>query len=115
MRGAEGRQDLPKGAPYESADVPDNAYPDGQIADEAIKRLENAAKTPEQPFFLAVGFVKPHLPFCAPKKYWDLYDPASFKLAERRDAAGWRAGVCADDLGRAAELCGHAGEGAGAG
>ena len=77
-------KNLPKGAPYESADVPDNAYPDGQVADEAIKRLESAAKTPEQPFFLAVGFVKPHLPFCAPKKYWDLYDPASFKLAERR-------------------------------
>jgi iduronate 2-sulfatase len=74
---------LPKGAPYESADVPDNKYPDGQVADEAIKRLENAAKAPEQPFFFAVGFVKPHLPFCAPKKYWDLYDPASFKLAER--------------------------------
>jgi iduronate 2-sulfatase len=80
--GAEANK-LPKGAPYESADVPDNKYPDGQVADEAIKRLENAAKTPAQPFFLAVGFVKPHLPFCAPKKYWDLYDPASLKLAER--------------------------------
>jgi iduronate 2-sulfatase len=77
-------KDLPRGAPYESADVPDNTYPDGQVADEAIKRLEQAAKTPEQPFFLAVGFVKPHLPFCAPKKYWDLYDPANFKLEERR-------------------------------
>ena len=77
-------KDLPKGAPYESADVPDNTYPDGKIADEAIKRLANAAKDPKQPFFLAVGFMKPHLPFCAPKKYWDVYDPASFKLAERR-------------------------------
>lgn len=77
-------QSLPKGRPYESADVADNVYPDGQMADEAIKRIEKAAKTPEQPFFLAVGFVKPHLPFCAPKKYWDLYDPTSFKLAERR-------------------------------
>lgn len=73
----------PKGAAYESADVADNAYADGQVADEAIKRLQNAAKTPAQPFFLAVGFVRPHLPFCAPKKYWDLYDPTSFKLAER--------------------------------
>src|SRR5215207_7796380 len=50
---------LPKGAPYESADVPDNAYPDGAVADEAIQRLDAAAKKPEQPFFLAVGFVKP--------------------------------------------------------
>jgi iduronate 2-sulfatase len=76
-------KDLAKGVAYESADVPDNLYPDGQTADEAIKRLDNAAKDPKQPFFLAVGFVKPHLPFCAPKKYWDLYDPATFKLAER--------------------------------
>jgi iduronate 2-sulfatase len=59
---------LPKGAAYESADVPDNTYPDGQVADEAIRRLQRAAREPEQPFFLAVGFVKPHLPFCAPKK-----------------------------------------------
>ncbi len=75
---------LPRGAPYESADVPDNKYPDGQIADEAIRRLQGAAEKPEAPFFLAVGFLKPHLPFCAPKKYWDLYDPSRLKLAERR-------------------------------
>jgi iduronate 2-sulfatase len=79
-------KDLSKGVAYESADVPDNVYPDGQTADEAIERLAGAAKDPNQPFFLAVGFVKPHLPFCAPKKYWDLYDPSTFKLAERRTA-----------------------------
>lgn len=75
---------LPKGAAYESADVPDNAYPDGQLADKAIRRLKHAAKEPDKPFFMALGFVKPHLPFCAPKKYWGLYDPAEFKLAEHR-------------------------------
>lgn len=74
-----------RGPAYESADVPDNAYPDGQIAEEAIRRLERAAGSPGAPFFLAVGFVKPHLPFCAPKKYWDLYDRESLSLAERRD------------------------------
>jgi iduronate 2-sulfatase len=74
---------LPRGAAYESADVPDNAYADGRMAREAVRRLEAAAKTPDEPFFLAVGFVKPHLPFCAPKKYWDLYDPADFNLPER--------------------------------
>lgn len=52
-------------APYEAADVPDNGYPDGQIADKAINRLSSAAKSPNQPFFSAVGFLKPHLPFCA--------------------------------------------------
>lgn len=75
---------LPRGAAYEAADVPDTAYPDGQLAEEAIRRLERAVKSPDQPFFIAVGFVKPHLPFCAPKKYWDLYDRASFAVAERQ-------------------------------
>lgn len=73
----------PRGAPYESADVPENTYPDGQIAAEAIHRLQ-AAHDRSEPFFLAVGFLKPHLPFCAPKKYWDLYQRDSFHLPELR-------------------------------
>ena len=77
---------LPRGAPTESADVPDNRYGDGIIADEAAKRLAAAKSKPDEPFFLAVGFLKPHLPFVAPKKYWDLYDPAAFKLAELQKA-----------------------------
>jgi iduronate 2-sulfatase len=82
---ADGRaRKLPKGAAYEVADVPDNTYADGKVADEAVRRLKSAAKHPDEPFFLAVGFVKPHLPFCAPKKYWDLYDPADIKLPQRR-------------------------------
>lgn len=74
---------LPRGAAYEAADVADNAYPDGKIADEAILRLRAARDRAAagEPFFLAVGFLKPHLPFCAPKRYWDLYDRASFPLA----------------------------------
>ncbi len=77
---------LPRGAAYESADVPDTTYPDGALADHAIERLRAAKAKPDEPFFLAVGFVKPHLPFVAPKKYWDLYDRASFKLPEVRTA-----------------------------
>lgn len=77
---------LPRGAAYEAADVVDNVYPDGQLADEAIRRLEKAAGRPDQPFFMVVGFFKPHLPFCAPKKYWDLYDRAAFDLPEVRTA-----------------------------
>lgn len=76
---------LPRGAPYESADVPDNTYGDGLIAEEAVKRLR-AAKDSSQPFFLAVGFLKPHLPFVAPKKYWDMYDPATLPLEKVRSA-----------------------------
>jgi len=55
----------------ECADVPDNYYQDGKITDTAIESLR---ENKDKPFFLAVGFYKPHLPFCAPKKYWDLYD-----------------------------------------
>jgi len=73
---------LPKGAPTECADVPDNAYADGKIADEAIRRLREAKRRPDQPWFIAVGFLKPHLPFCAPKKYWDWHHPADFPLPE---------------------------------
>lgn len=77
---------LPRGAAYESAEVEDEAYPDGKMAAEAIRRLRAAKEKPGEPFFLAVGFLKPHLPFCAPKKYWDLYDRAAFKVPELRSA-----------------------------
>lgn len=53
--------------------VPDEAYYDGRVAAEAVRTL---AAVKDKPFFLAVGFWKPHAPFNAPKKYWDLYDPA---------------------------------------
>lgn len=70
----------PRGAATESADVGDDAYGDGNTAEEAIRRLQAAAQHPEQPFFIAVGFIRPHLPFVAPKKYWDMYDPATLPM-----------------------------------
>ena len=75
---------LSRGAAWENADVDDSAYADGRIADEGIKRLREYKQT-GRPFFLALGFTKPHLPFCAPKKYWDLYDRSQLTLAEYRD------------------------------
>ncbi len=69
------------GPAFECADVPDEAYPGGLIAREAVRRIE-AAKTDNRPFFLAVGFWRPHLPFNAPKKYWDLYPEDQIELAE---------------------------------
>ncbi len=63
----------------EASDVPDTAYRDGQIANLAAAMLRDHADS-EQPFFLAVGFWRPHLPFVAPKKYWDLYDPQKIAL-----------------------------------
>ena len=66
-----GRNDT-RMSPFEFADVQDEGYADGLNALEAIRQL-NALK--DTTFFLAVGFYKPHLPFNAPRKYWDLYDP----------------------------------------
>ena len=63
----------PNGVPYEAADVEYNEYGDGKTADKTIADLKKFAKTGEK-FFMACGFVKPHLPFNSPKKYWDLYD-----------------------------------------
>jgi len=68
-----------RGPATESADVPDNAYPDGACADMAIETLR---RIKDKPFFLAAGFLKPHLPFNAPKKYWDLYDRDEIRLAD---------------------------------
>ncbi|MDP4777958.1 MAG: sulfatase [Opitutales bacterium] len=71
----------PRGTAFEAPDVSDEAYADGRVAAETIKRL-TAAKDRDQPFFIATGFARPHLPFCVPKKYWDLYDPTKLPLAE---------------------------------
>ena len=68
-----------RGPPFESAEAPELDYPDGQIAAKAIDDLRRL-KNKKEPFFLAVGFLKPHLPFVAPKKYWDLYDHNSIRL-----------------------------------
>lgn len=71
----EGKKGKPaKGPAYEMSSKSDDELPDGATAAEAVKRLHDL-KAKGQPFFLAVGFIKPHLPFVAPKKYWDLYDP----------------------------------------
>lgn len=67
--------------PYEAGDVDDEGYPDGLNAMEAIKQLR-MLKESDVPFFMALGFYKPHLPFNAPKKYWDLYDRDEIPLAE---------------------------------
>lgn len=65
--------------PYECADVNDTTYFDGKTINRAIIDLQKL-KLRQQPFFLAVGLRKPHLPFNSPKKYWDLYDRSQFKL-----------------------------------
>jgi iduronate 2-sulfatase len=93
---------LPRGAAIESPDVEDDAYADGRVANETIKRLQAAKARREKDgtlFFIAVGFARPHLPFSAPKKYWDLHDPAKLPMPAHEElpknapkAAGKRGG-----------------------
>lgn len=70
--------------PYcEAANVADSCYEDNKIAQKAVKELRKL-KQMNRPFFLAVGFRKPHLPFNAPAKYWDLYQREDIKIADNR-------------------------------
>lgn len=64
-------------AVFEAAEGPNEIYPDGPIANEGLKQLKELAES-EKPFFLAVGLIRPHLPFGAPKRFFDLYDGVEF-------------------------------------
>ena len=66
---------------FEYPDVDDYAYNDGKITKRAINKLK-ALKSKNKPFFMAIGYVSPHLPFIQPKKYWDMYDHDAIKLAD---------------------------------
>ena len=68
--------------PFEKTDVPDDAYVDGALTAQANKFLDQYKLESNKPFFLAVGFKRPHLPFTAPKRYWEMYDQSKFKIAE---------------------------------
>lgn len=81
IKGTPKNQELPRGAAWEMPDVLDDAYADGRVARHAIDRLRMLSND-EKPFFMAVGFARPHLPFCAPKKYWDMYDPEKIPMPE---------------------------------
>ncbi|KAA3613794.1 MAG: DUF4976 domain-containing protein [Calditrichaeota bacterium] len=62
------------GPAWEDSEAPDSAFYDGAQTDLAIETLKRL-KTSNEPFFMALGYYRPHLPFTVPKKYWDLYDP----------------------------------------
>jgi arylsulfatase A-like enzyme len=86
--------------PYGDPDVPDEDLIDGQIARHAVAALKDLAP---KPFFLAVGFHRPHLPFIAPKKYWDYYSNDKVPLATNTAApvdAPWFASNDASELRR---------------
>lgn len=67
-----------RGPAFEAADVPDDSYPDGA---NVVRALQELNRLKDKPFFLAMGLYKPHLPFNAPKRYWDMYEPEDIKLA----------------------------------
>ncbi len=81
---AEGVKPL-KGPAFENADVEDQAYKDGRVAKNAVETLH---KIKDDNFLMFVGLSKPHLPFNAPKKYWDLYDKNAFKIPSRKKPEG---------------------------
>ena len=70
--------------PYEKGNVDGDGYVDGLTANLAVKKLGELANRNE-PFFLGIGFFKPHLPFNSPAKYWDLYDENTIELAPSPD------------------------------
>jgi arylsulfatase A-like enzyme len=73
--------DFVRGLATEAPDIADEVPYDGQLARRAVERLRNL-KELDRPFFLAVGFLKPHLPFIAPKRYWNLYDRSEIELEQ---------------------------------
>ena len=75
-----------KQAAFEMPDVSDADYPDGKLAALAIAKL-NTLQNSGRPFFLAVGFFKPHLPFNAPKQYWDLHRDQDFRYSYKNSGS----------------------------
>lgn len=71
------------GRVYEAPEVPDSVYPDYKIAQKTIADLRRFKESGES-FFIACGFFRPHMPFYAPKKYWDLYDRDAIEIAPNR-------------------------------
>ncbi|MDH4474931.1 MAG: sulfatase [Verrucomicrobiaceae bacterium] len=72
--------DWPRGEAIEAPNIPDHSLRDGETALKAADFLQSRSTKTDEPFFLAVGFYQPHLPFVAPKKYFDLYDPDKLPL-----------------------------------
>ena len=76
---------------FQAVDGPDSIYPDGLITDEALNQLDQLTKYKDgKPFFLAVGIIRPHLPFGAPKKYLDLYDGVELPPIPHPTKPAWK-------------------------
>lgn len=87
-----------RGPAYEKADVADDAYPEGRVTREGLRALERLADS-NKPFFLALGYIKPHLPFNAPSRYWNLYDQDAIELTDQPRPAEAKARVAGYNSG----------------
>ena len=81
--GEQAKYGLGRGPATEGADVPDNAYIDGYNTDLAIATFKDMLSKSDKPIFFGFGMNKPHLPWIAPKKYWDMYQPDEIKLTSQ--------------------------------
>lgn len=81
LYGESASRGLIHGPAFEAAPVEDEEYPDGYNTSVAIQTLDELVQQ-DKPWFFALGFVRPHLPFNAPKKYFDLYDPDEIQLTD---------------------------------
>lgn len=86
LYGEQAKYGLASGPAYESADVPDETYEDRYQTRIAIATMKEMAKNKEKPFFMALGFKKPHLNWVSSKRYWDLYKPEDIPLATNTQA-----------------------------
>ncbi len=80
-KGPIGYNNLPRSLAFEATDVKDSMMNDGQTAQRAIRYI---SQLKDKPFFMAVGFYHPHLPFTAPAKYWGLYNEDSLTLPDNQ-------------------------------
>ena len=88
---------------WRSAPCAANCYPDGAVADEAVRQIERNAAAPETRFFLAVGFKRPHLGWMAPTEYFDMYNASEVAIAKHRAPP---AGIPAKAWSGNGEICG---------
>lgn len=80
---------------FENVECADDDLLDGDCARQAVEILRDLAKKPAQPFLFAVGFANPHVPWVAPKKYWDLYDAAKLVMADNQFLPRYASGFAA--------------------
>ena len=84
--GEAAKRGLGNGPAYEKADVADTDYTDGYNTQLAIATMKEMATNKDKPFFLGMGYKLPHLNWCAPKKYWDLYDVSKIPMASEKQS-----------------------------